>query len=301
MEHKTSEKKDSNLGLITSILVSGLVVGISIVYSTGRRSQPAPSVPEKSKTVVLETTTAVPESVELPVRWGDMGARMVTSGVINKEAVEALYATRGGMTEEMKELMYGTTNGKLRITEANASFLLNLLWGLGLGNKNSILEKGPMTNPAYGGAGNFASTGGWTLAQGGAMQHYSRHEFFSLSAAQQEMVERVAKNIYRPCCDNSTHFPDCNHGMAMLGLLELMASQDASEKEMYDAALVVNSFWFPSQYRTIARALSAKGISPAAVDSKMVLGAEYSSVSGFRDIAATVPPEATKGGGGCGI
>lgn len=295
------EKKDSNRGLVTSILVSGLIVGVSIVYSAGRRGETTTPVTEEPKPVVSETIPSLPNSVELPVRWGNTGAQMVASGVISREAMEALYKERGGMTEEMKELMYGTRNDRLKITEANAPFLLNLLWGFGLGNKNLILEKGPMTDTAYGGAGNFASTGGWTLAQGDAMQHYSKHTFVTLTASQQEMVEKVAKNIYRPCCDNSTHFPDCNHGMAMLGLLELMASQNASEKEMYDAALAVNSFWFPSQYRTIARSLSAKGMSPATVDPKLVLGADYSSASGFRAIAATVPPEATKGGGGCGI
>ena len=48
--------------------------------------------------------------------------------------------------------------------------------------------------------------------------------------------ERAAPFVYRPCCDNATHFPDCNHGMAMLGLLELMAAQGASEEEMFAAA-----------------------------------------------------------------
>ena len=33
------------------------------------------------------------------------------------------------------------------------------------------------------------------------------------------MENKIAKGIYRPCCNNSTYFPDCNHGMAMLGLL----------------------------------------------------------------------------------
>ena len=40
-----------------------------------------------------------------------------------------------------------------------------------------------------------------------------------------KIVEEIAGNIYRPCCGNSTAFPDCNHGMAMLGLIELMVSQ----------------------------------------------------------------------------
>jgi len=33
--------------------------------------------------------------------------------------------------------------------------------------------------------------------------------------------------------------------MAMLGLLEIMASQGAKEDKMYKISQVVNSYWFP--------------------------------------------------------
>ncbi|MBI4385699.1 hypothetical protein HY573_02620, partial [Candidatus Parcubacteria bacterium] len=93
------------------------------------------------------------------------------------------------------------------------------------------------------------------------------------------------------------------HGMAMLGLLELLAAQGVSEAETYRAALAVNSFWFPDQYATIARYFASKGIAPRSVDPKEILGAAYSSGSGFRQIASLVPPEADKrqSGGGCGV
>ncbi|OGJ12805.1 hypothetical protein A2432_00040 [Candidatus Nomurabacteria bacterium RIFOXYC1_FULL_43_8] len=128
-----------------------------------------------------------------------------------------------------------------------------MLWALGLGNKNPILENGPMMTYSGAGlpaealakAGNFASTGGWTLGKGNAMDHYSMHQFVTLTREQQDLVEKVAKNIYRPCCKNSTYFPDCNHGMAMLGLMEIMASQGASEPEMYKMSGEVNTLWFP--------------------------------------------------------
>src|SRR3989344_1353776 len=97
-----------------------------------------------------------------------------------------------------------------------AGYLLNLLWAFGLANKNPILEDASeMMNPGYGGAGNFASTGGWTVAKGNAMGHYNMYALVTLSPEQQALVDRVSRNIYRPCCGNSTHFPDCNHGMAM--------------------------------------------------------------------------------------
>lgn len=122
---------------------------------------------------------------------------------------------------------------------------LNLLWAFGLANKNRVLEMGPMMDPAYGGAGRFASTGGWTVGKGSPMDHYSMHEYLLLTEEQQDLVEKVAKNVYRPCCKNSAYFPDCNHGMAMLGLLEILASEGADEKTMYTAAEKANSMWFP--------------------------------------------------------
>ncbi|MBI2406221.1 MAG: hypothetical protein HYV25_01400, partial [Candidatus Harrisonbacteria bacterium] len=104
------------------------------------------------------------------------------------------------------------------------------------------------------------------------------------------MVERVAKGIYRPCCGNSTYFPDCNHGMAMLGLLELMAAQGVSESDMYRAALAVNSFWFPDTYLTIATYMQHRGTAWKNVDPKDALGADFSSATGYRRVMQEVAP-----------
>ena len=158
-----------------------------------------------------------------------------------------------------------------------------------------------MTDQRYGGADKFASTGGWTLAKGNSMDHYSKHDFIVLTSEQQAVVERVSKNIYRPCCGNSTYFPDCNHGMAMLGLLELMASQDISEKDMYKYALQVNSLWFPDTYLNIAKYLKIKKIDWDKTDSKEILGANFSSASGYRQVLSQIQPETKQGGGSCGI
>ena len=173
---------------------------------------------------------------------------------------------------------------------------------MGLASKNEILENGEMTNRAYEGAGNFASTGGWTIAKGNPMDHYSKHRFFNLVPEQQTMVDKVSRGIYRPCCVNSTHFPDCNHGMAMLGLLELMASQGVSEQDMWKAALAVNSYWFPDTYLTIATYMKNKGVDWKDINPQEMLGIDYSSASGYRRIAAQVViPQQQNGSSGCGI
>ena len=181
------------------------------------------------------------------LNWSNMGIKMLETRVIDKEKFENLYNQRGGLSEPEKKLLYGTGNRDLVITLENSGMMLNMLWALGLGNKNPILENGPMMDSRYGGAERFASTGGWTLSEGNAMNHYSMHSLVTLTDEEQALVERVAKNVYRPCCKNSTYFPDCNHGMAMLGLMELMASQGATEDDMYKRAAEVNALWFTSQ------------------------------------------------------
>ena len=89
--------------------------------------------------------------------------------------------------------------------------------------------------------------------------------------------------------------------MAMLGLLELMASQGVDEAAMYRAALDVNAQWFPNNYLTIAEYLASKGISWDTADPKTILGAEYSSGAGYKEIIAKMNPKTQKGGSSCGV
>ncbi|OHA64622.1 MAG: hypothetical protein A2672_02895 [Candidatus Wildermuthbacteria bacterium RIFCSPHIGHO2_01_FULL_49_22b] len=250
------------------------------------------------------------EGIVLPIAWVDLGKQMIETGVIDQEKFEAVYAERGGLGENEKKLLVGEDNGEILMTYDNSSVLLNMFWAFGLANKNPILQEGPMVT--YGGgadsptealakAGRFASTGGWTLAKGSAMDHYSKHAWVVLTPEQQALVEKVSQGIYRPCCGNPTYFPDCNHGMAMLGLLELMAAQGIGEEEMYQVALQVNSYWFPDTYLTIAKYFAEQGISWDKVSPKEVLGFDYSSAQGFWQVRAAVESVQQQEGPGCGI
>jgi Na+-transporting methylmalonyl-CoA/oxaloacetate decarboxylase gamma subunit len=271
-----------------------------IQASEGVTSESETSSQTSSRVVAVKTVLPA-EGITLPVQWGDLGVRMVTAGVIDIDKFESVVAGRGGMGEAERALLYETDNSTVHMNEQNARDLLNLLWAFGLANKNAILEDGPMQDPNYGGAGGFASTGGWTLARGNPMDHYSAHEFVSLTPEQQIRVEEVSKNIYRPCCGNSVYFPDCNHGMAMLGLLELLAVEGISEEEMYRIALQVNAYWFPDTYLTLAEYFAGQGTAWKDVDPKLALGGEYSSARGYQAIRSQVAPTSSRGGGGCGV
>ena len=279
------------------IFLSVVVVGGILVYTMGVK------IPHSDNTAIifsdLEEKVIPSEGIVLPILWGDIGLKMIRAGVIDAEKFESIYIQQDGLDEEIQQLLYGTNNGYLKITPKNSRLILNLLWALGLSTKNSILENGPMAQ--YGNIGNFASTGGWTLAKGTPMEHYSRHRFIVLNKEQQALVERVSKNVYRPCCNNPTHFPDCNHGMAMLGLLELMAAQGVSEQEMYKVALQVNSYWFPNAYLTIAKYLESKNIVWDEADPKAILGYNFSSASAYRQILTYLNPIENKDTSTCGV
>ena len=223
------------------------------------------------------------DGYSLSISYGDLGPRLLESGVINYDAMASLYQQRGTplSDDQIKILKSGSTD-EIVITAANANFLLNFFWAVGLANRNSILTEGPMVQNSDGQVERFASTGGWGLAAKPVTELYASIDLIPLKTEQQALVEEVAAAIYRPCCNNHTLFPDCNHGMAMLGVLELMASQGATADEMFKAAKYINAYWFPQQ--TLETALYLKTneqIDFADADARLVVGDRFSSASGF--------------------
>lgn len=257
---------------------------------------------EKVDVSELQSIVISAAGVELPIKWNDIGKRMVADGVIDEQKFKALF--QGGLQNSEEQMLSGEWNGKVVLNQQNSRFLLDMLWAFGLANKNDILENGEMTDEKYGGdASKFASTGGWSLSNGPVINHYSKHAYLTLTSEQQELVDRVSQGIYRPCCGNSTHFPDCNHGMAMLGLLELMAANGVSEQEMYDVALKVNSYWFPQTYIDLATYFKEQGQEWDQVDARLALSSEYSSSKGYQETRQKIKslPKPQPGGGGCGV
>ena len=95
--------------------------------------------------------------------------------------------------------------------------------------------------------------------------------------------------------------------MAMLGLLELMASQGASTAQMFEAAKFVNAFWYPQQMLELAIAFKvAEKVDFAQADSKEVVSSAYSSATGFQSVHQWLSQnglleQAPSGGGSCGV
>ena len=243
----------------------------------------------------------------LKVAFGELGPKMVEIGVIDFDKFNNLYKGRSPLTKKQIDILKNGSKEKIIITKENSNFLLNFFWALGLANKTKILDEGDMVKYSEGQVGNFASTGGWTLGKQDSLNYYSKSNLIVLTNEQEELVLKVSSNIYRPCCDNPTSFPDCNHGMALLGVLELMASQGASEKEMYEAAKYINAFWFPSTYYDLAKYFKTKeGKKFSEIDGKVILGKDYSSSTGYMNTKKWMTEnglveEPISGGGSCGV
>lgn len=298
-----------NPWLVVSLLLVGAIVfnqfyAIEIVSrnksSLGNTTEANVASGSSVNADALMNAVLPKDGVSIPISWGDLGKQMVDTGVIDETKFRELFENK--LSNDEDAILSGNWQEPIILTDTNSRFLLDVFWAFGLANKNDILESGEMSDEKYGGAGKFASTGGWTLANGDPMDHYSKHQFVKLTAEQQNLVDEVSKNIYRPCCGNSTHFPDCNHGMAMLGLLELMAAEGITEQEMYDIALQVNSFWFPQTYLDLARYFEEQGQDWNEVDAKLALSQEYSSAQGYSATRGKIQslPKAQQGGNGCG-
>lgn len=246
----------------------------------------------------LPTQVLPEDGFELPVSWGDIAPRLIELGVIDKAKFEKTVS----MGEEEKMIFEGKADIPIRINSKNSQFVVDLLWALGLAQKSKVYDEGPMGTQYKEKVNNFASTGGWTLAVGSAMNHYNKYELIGLSEEEQQRVYDIASNVYRPCCGNSTSFPDCNHGMAALAAIELMVKKGLSDEEIYKNVLKLNSFWFPSTYLTVATYFARQGVAWNKVDAKLVLGSEYSSGQAAANISKAVGPLPfeTKFGGGCG-
>lgn len=307
---KLNPKANSiNTLLLMLLLIATFFLGVltnQLAGSTKMKSETTEPVQKASEKgfdlTKLEAKVISDKGYRFSISWGDLGKKLVDEEVIDEVKLAQSLTGSETMPDEVKKYLDGSDQ-KIELNEQNAHFWLNVLWGLGLANKNKILDEGDMQELSENNPGNFASTGGYTLGKGDAMSYYSKYSYIKLDDKQQKLVEEIAGNIYRPCCGNSTAFPDCNHGMAMLALVELMVSQNYSKEKIYDTALKFNSLWFPQTYFDIAYHFEKAGRDYNKIASSELLSKTFSSAQGYEVIrkeAEGLQWPGQKSGGGCG-
>jgi hypothetical protein len=294
---------------LASVLGLLLAAHGALAPSPARADSPAPPPPLQQRdpaSVLAEVRARVLPGRGFPsrIRLGDAVVKLVQHGVIDPGKFMALYEARGGLPDELKNVLTDPHDAPIRLTARNAQHYINLLWPLGIANRTAANTEGPVNGPHL---FKLASTGGWTLGEKSNGGHYfNQFAIVALTAEQDALVRRVARTIFRPCCSNDTMFQDCNHGSALLGLLMLGAAQGLDEAELYREALAFNSFWFPSQYVLTAMYFKlVKDTDWSAVDPRVVLGRDVSSLGGWRTNIAqemrrrNLAPK--PGGPGCGV
>lgn len=227
-----------------------------------------------------------PGGYTLPARYGQVGPKLLEAGAIDTGAFQQHYQQAGrALPDKEMEILNRGSQESITINQQNEDFLFRLFWALGLSNQNPIIENGPIQAGGRSKMESLESISGWTLSRIPAKELFSSASILALSPEQQARVEDVAKAVYLPCCDHPAELPDCAHGMAMLGLLEFMASQNASTEAMFSAAKQVNAFWFPQQTLEQAIFLVATQLKDYGnVDARLIVSSPYSSANGFRQL-----------------
>jgi len=287
----------SMLVVVTILLVVGWGLGIfdQEIVSPLSRSLSSPSDTSSYSVSNGESDAGIV--------FADFPRKLNESGVIDVKQ----YTLLSPLTEAERAL-FEKNSADIQIhIENNDQFTLMLLWGLGLAQENAYLgELTTMQQQEQ--LEKLASTGGWTISKGEATSHFSRHNILALSDNQQRRVANIAATIYRPCCNNHARFADCNHGMAMLGVLSLGASQGLSDDQLYTLAARFNRAWFLNQYAQIGQYIQAtQNKTLADIDPKILVGKEFSSATGFtqnvvRPLAALQAPKKIQSeGSGCSL
>ncbi len=220
--------------------------------------------------------------IDTGVAFRESLQRIIAAGALVPAKLRAVYARRGGMKPWLAALLAGPSGTPIRFTADAANDLLTLLWPVGLATKAPFNAEGPTAGAHL---PRLASTAGWTLGQepNGAA-YFDSVETLALSRDQAALVEEIASRTFRPCCDNPALFQDCNHGAAMLGLLELGASQGLDEGALERVALAANSYWFPREHlKTALYFRLFEGRAWHEVPPAALIGARYASASGWQE------------------
>lgn len=287
--------------LLGGIALVGGAYGLGL--ATPRLVSYVGQLPVRRAIAAVLPTKPIPTGLDL----GPPVARLVKAGAIDAEKFATAHQRYGPLPEWVTEALDGKMQ-ELVLSLERSLYNLNLLWPLGLATKAAFNEDSPIRGEDL---PNFASTGGWILGkEDNGAAYFDAVETLALTPGEAEMVRRLADNTFRPCCGNSALFQDCNHGSAMLGLMELAAASGRGEADILKLAKMTNGFWYPEQYVEIALYFDAlEGLGWTEVPPERALSAEFSSARGFqvnvrtalarKGFAVLEPPG--RGGSGCAV
>lgn len=236
----------------------------------------------------------------LPAKWENSIKQLVDDNALNVSALTQILNNSGQpLTAQEQQILNGTSTINITINSSDSKFVLLVLWSLGINNNDTIISNGPIMK--FGGnPDNLASTGGYGPL--GTLQ-LGKLDILNLTPQEQMIANYTALNSYRPCCNNPTMFPDCNHGAAALGLIELMISQGANTTAVFTSLKEFNSFEYPQQYTELAMYLKGKGVDFSSVPGYIIVSRNFSSGSAVTQIQQSLSGSQVGqagSGSGCG-
>jgi len=293
--------KTTRRQLLGGIVLVGGAYGLGL--ATPRIVSYVEQAPLRRALAAVLPSQPIPTGLDL----GPPIAKLVEAGAIDRGKFVAVHENRGPVQDWVLRALDGKSQ-ELVLSVETAPYNLNLLWPLGLATRAAFNEDSPMKGDDL---ANYASTGGWTLGgKDNGAAYFNAVETLYLTLDQSDIVRRVAENVFRPCCGNSAFFQDCNHGSAMLGLMELAAADGRGPAGILELAEAANGLWYPREYVEIALYFDAvEGRRWRDVPADRVLSAEFSSARGLRynvrgPLArkGLLPGETSnRDGGGCAV
>ena len=262
-----------------AVLAGAALAAAQMIFGVQAGAEPEARQPRDKKYPLFDEAVASvipPSGYQSRVALKDSIVNLVRNEVISREKFLASQKFNGKMPQELSRVLDEPSSKPIRLTRENAVHYVNLLWPVGLSNRMTANMKSPVAGPDL---PNFASTAGWTLGkQPEGSVYFNKFPIIEMNPETEALAVRVAKATYRPCCNNSTFFQDCNHGSALFAILQLGASQGLTEEQLYKEALAFNSFWFPDYY--IRTALYFKVVRETGwrdADAKTLMGADFSA------------------------
>ncbi|GMQ95634.1 MAG: hypothetical protein BMS9Abin14_082 [Gammaproteobacteria bacterium] len=295
---------------VTRRRVLGSMAALGGIYALGLAAPKAAASAEGNPLRRAVNSVLISEPVPTGLDLAKPVAKLVEAGAIDPGKFLAIYKGRGSVPEWVSLVLEGKQQEQeLILSFENAPFNLNLLWPIGLATKAAFNDESPIGGDSL---PYFASTGGWTLGrENNGAAYFNKVETLSLSPEQSSLARRIAENVFRPCCGNSAFFQDCNHGSAMLGIIEMAASSGQDLTSIMKLAKVANGLWYPRTYVETAVYFDAiKGTSWEKVPADLVLSYKFSSIGGWQKNVRSVlwdkglrmrPGQGGGGGGGCAV
>jgi hypothetical protein len=274
-DNMSTDSSPTRRRVLLSVAAAAGSVALQIEYPVAEEVESL-MLAESGANIVEQVTPK--NGISSGLAFKDSVQKIVAAGVLDPDKFRAAAKK---VPTWVERLFIAATDEPIVFTATSAPYLLDLFWPIGLANKAAFKEDSPINTvdiPSY------ASTGGWSLGRRQGYLYFNRIDAIHLTGHQQAMVMAVARASYRPCCDNSTFFQDCNHGSALLGVLELAASQGATLNQLWALALTANSYWFPDVYvKTALYFLHFHRKLWREIDPRLILSADFSSATGWRD------------------